>query len=53
MRIAAKQWGYAVDIAILWSRNYVNTISALVQEAMCMVQQWCDRTQLCISAQRW
>ena len=41
--------GYADDIAILISGNFVTTISDLIQEALRMVQQQCDRTQLSIS----
>jgi hypothetical protein len=45
--------GYADDIAILIRRKFPNTVSELPQEALSMVQQWCDRTQLSIIPQRW
>jgi hypothetical protein len=44
--------GYAEHIAILICRKFPNTVSELLQEALRMVQQWCDRTQLSIH-KRW
>lgn len=44
--------GYADDIAILISRKFPSTISELLQEALGMVQQRCDRTQLSINPQK-
>jgi hypothetical protein len=44
--------GYADDIAILIHGKFLNTVSELLQEALSMVQQWCDRTQLSISPQK-
>jgi len=43
--------GYADDIAILISRKFPSTISELLQ-ALGMVEQWCDRTQLSINQQK-
>jgi hypothetical protein len=44
--------GCADDIAILICGKFVNTVSELVQEALSIVQQWCDRTQLSINPQK-
>jgi hypothetical protein len=44
--------GYADAIAVLIRRKFSNTVSELVQEALSMVQQWCDRTQLSINPQK-
>jgi hypothetical protein len=44
--------GYADDIAILIRRKFPNTVSELLQEALSMVQQWCDRRQLSINPQK-
>jgi hypothetical protein len=44
--------GYADDIAVLICGKFPNTISELLQEALSMVQQWCDRTQLSINPQK-
>jgi hypothetical protein len=44
--------GYADDIAILIRGKFPNTVSELLQEVLSMVQQWCDRTQLCINPQK-
>ena len=33
-------------------RNILKTVSKLLQEAVSMVQQWCDRTQLSINPQK-
>jgi hypothetical protein len=41
--------GYADDIAILVNRKFPNTISGLFQEALNIVQQWCDETQVFIN----
>jgi hypothetical protein len=44
--------GYADDIAILICGKFPNTVSEPLQEALSMVQQWCDRTQLSINPQK-
>jgi hypothetical protein len=44
--------GYADDMAILIRGKFPNTLSELLQEALSMVQQWCDRTQLSITPQK-
>jgi hypothetical protein len=44
--------GYADDIAILICRKLPNTVSEILQEALSMVRQWCDRTQLSINPQK-
>jgi hypothetical protein len=44
--------GYADDIAILIHGKFRNTVSELLQEALSMVQCWCDRTQLSINPQK-
>jgi hypothetical protein len=44
--------GYADDIAILIRRKFPNTVSELLQEALSMVQQWCDRTQPSMNPQK-
>jgi len=44
--------GYANDTAILVSRKFPDTVSELLQEALCMVQQWCDDTQFSINPQK-
>jgi hypothetical protein len=41
--------GHANDIAIHIHGKLPNTVSELLQEALSMVQQWCDRTQLSTS----
>ena len=38
-------------IAILDSGKFLYTVSELLQEALSIVQQWCDRTQLSINLQ--
>jgi hypothetical protein len=43
---------YADDIAILMCGKFPNTVSELLQEALSMVQQWCERTQLSINPQK-
>jgi hypothetical protein len=43
--------GYA-DIAILIHGKLPNSVFELLQEALNMVQQWCDRTQLSINTQK-
>jgi len=50
MRMAVTLW-HADDIAILISRKLPNTISELLQEALNMVQLWCDRIQLSTNPQ--
>jgi hypothetical protein len=44
--------GYADDFATLMCRKFPNTVSGLLQEALSMVQQWCDRTQLSVNPQK-
>jgi hypothetical protein len=44
--------GYADDIAILVIRKFPYTVSELLQEALSMFQQWCERTQLSINPQK-
>jgi len=44
--------GYADDTAILVNGQFPNTVSELLQEALDMVQQWYDDTQLSISPQK-
>jgi hypothetical protein len=44
--------GYADDIAILICGKFPNTVSELLQEALSMVQQWCDGTQLSFNLQK-
>jgi hypothetical protein len=44
--------GYADDIAILDSGKFPYTVSELLQEALSMVQQWCEGTQLSINPQK-
>ena len=44
--------GYADDIAIFICGKFLNTVSELLQEALTMVQQWCDRIQLSINPQK-
>jgi hypothetical protein len=41
--------GYADDVAILIRGKSPNTVSELLQEALSMVQEWCDRTQLSVN----
>jgi hypothetical protein len=42
---------YADDIAILISGKFPNINSELLQQALSMVHQWCDKTQLSINPQ--
>lgn len=44
--------GYADDIAILASGRFAYTVSQLLQEALGMAQQWCERTQLSINPRK-
>jgi hypothetical protein len=44
--------GYADDIVILVSGKLTYTVSEFLQEALSMVQQWCERTQLSINPQK-
>jgi hypothetical protein len=44
--------GYTDYIAILIRGKFPKTVSELLQEALSMVQQWCDRTQLSINPQK-
>jgi hypothetical protein len=41
--------GYADDITILVNGKFPNTVSELLQEALNMVKQWCERTPLSIN----
>jgi hypothetical protein len=41
--------GYADDIAILVSRKFSCNVSGILQEALSIVKQWCERTQLSIN----
>jgi hypothetical protein len=43
---------YADDIAILVSGKFPYTFSELLQEALSIVQQWCEKTQLSINPQK-
>ena len=44
--------GYADDIAILICGTFLHTILEHLQEALSMVQHWCNRTQLSINPQK-
>ena len=44
--------GYADDIAILICGTFLHAVSELLQEALSVVQHWCNRTQLSISLQK-
>jgi hypothetical protein len=44
--------GYADYIAIPIHGKLPNTVSKLLREALSMAQQWCDRTQLSVNAQK-
>jgi len=44
--------GCADDIAILIGRKFLNLVPELFQEALSMVQQRCDRTQLSVNPQK-
>jgi hypothetical protein len=44
--------GCADHIAILIHGKFPNTVSELLQEALGVVQQWCDRTQLSMNSQK-
>jgi hypothetical protein len=37
--------GYADDIAILINGKFPQTVSEVLQTALCTVQQWCERTK--------
>jgi hypothetical protein len=41
--------GYADDIAILINGKFPQTVSEVLQTALCTVQQWCKRTYLSIN----
>jgi hypothetical protein len=43
---------YADDIAILISGKFLDTMSEHLQEALNIVQHWCDRTQLSTSSHK-
>jgi hypothetical protein len=40
--------GYADDIAILINGKFFQTLSEVLQTALCTVQQWCERTNISI-----
>jgi len=44
--------GYAEDIVTIIRGEFLNTTSELPQDALSMVQQWCDRTQLSMNPQK-
>jgi hypothetical protein len=39
----------ANDIAILINRKFPQTVSEVLQTALCTVQQWCEKTKLSIN----
>jgi hypothetical protein len=41
--------GYADDIAVLINGKFLQTVSEVLQTALCTVQQWCERTNLSIN----
>jgi hypothetical protein len=41
--------GYADDIAISVNGKFSQTVSEVLQTALCTVQQWCERTKLSIN----
>jgi hypothetical protein len=41
--------GHADDIAILITGKFLQTVSEVLQTALCTVQQWCKRTKLSIN----
>jgi hypothetical protein len=41
--------GYADDLAILINRKFSQTVPEVLQTALGLVQQWCDRTGLSIN----
>jgi hypothetical protein len=41
--------GYAPDIAFLINGKFLQTMSEILQAALCTVQQWCERTNLSIN----
>jgi len=45
--------GYADNMTILNSRNFLQIVGGLPQEALIMLQQRYDRTHLSINPQRW
>jgi hypothetical protein len=44
--------GYADDTVTIIHRKFLNTTSELLQDALSMVQQWCDRTQPSMNPQK-
>jgi hypothetical protein len=44
--------GYADDIAILINGKFLQTVSEVLQTALCTVQDWCERTNLSINPNR-
>ena len=43
---------YADDITLLICGTFLHTISELLQEALSVIQHWCNRTQLSINLQK-
>jgi hypothetical protein len=43
---------YADEIAVLIHGRFPSTVSELLQEALSMIQQWCERTQMSTTAQK-
>jgi hypothetical protein len=41
--------GYADDIAVLINGKFPQTVSEVLQTALCTVKWWCERTKLCIN----
>jgi hypothetical protein len=41
--------GYSDDIAILINDKFLQTVSEVLQTALCTVKQWCKRTKLSIN----
>jgi hypothetical protein len=40
--------GYADDMAIFINGKFLHSVSEVLQTALCTVQKWCERTNLCI-----
>jgi hypothetical protein len=41
--------GYTDDIAVLFNGKFLLTVSEILQTALCRVQKWCEKTNLCIN----
>jgi hypothetical protein len=41
--------GYANDMAILINGKFLQTVSKVLQTALCTIQQWCERKKLYIN----